>query len=539
MKALQISLVSAGLFCAVNPTHAASPTAAKKPNLVFIFSDQQSWDMLGCYGNQQIITPSIDALAAEGVRFNYCISSNPVSCPTRAMLMTGTHTLTNGVMINDIRPYIGNAVTFAQALRQEGYHTGYVGKWHLYGGYRNRGIPRGEARLGFEEFYSNNCTLNFMPEQAFYFDDQGNKVKFHDWEAYGQARQAVDFIARNGDKPFALFVSFHPPHDQGAARAALRYRTITELMSRYDPTKITLRESTQEYPGESTFEDIRADYHGYYAMCTGLDIACKQIFDQLKNMGLDENTLVVYTSDHGDLLKAHGRPWAKSFPEDESVRVPLIMKFPQKLQSRVSDLLVGTLDIMPTILSLLDIPVPTTCEGTDLSQAILTADDDAVESVPLFYFFPDWRGVFTKDYTYAFDLFLEQNKESWNVLYDRKKDPKQMHNKFYDPQYDSIRERLHQLTFEWMDRFGDPLYDSHKIMALCGIENLQLDRKSEDENAGVLKCSPREAIQKNHIPIYRPSIPEDEAQRKEMFTRYNKRIEIRKRQIEAEKMKIQ
>lgn len=509
----------------------------KKPNLVFIFSDQQSWDMLGCYGNKQLITPNIDALAEDGVMFNYGISSCPVSCPARAMMMTGVPVLENGVMVNDIRVVTGDNTTIAEALKAEDYYTGYIGKWHLYGGDRNRAIPEGINWLGFDEFHSNNCTLNFMPEAAFYYDESGKKVKFNEWEAYGQARQAVDYIERRSkeDQPFALFVSFHPPHDQGAARnAPLRYKTIAELMNLYDPEKIKLRESTMEHPDPdqgSSFEETRADYHGYYAMCTGIDTACGWIFDALKECGVDENTLIVYTSDHGDLLKAHGRPWAKSFPEDESVRVPLIMKYPKKLEHRESDLLVGTLDLMPTMLSILDVPVPESCAGLNLEQAIVEKRDDAVESVPLFYFFPDWRGVFTKDYTYSFDLFLERDKESWNVLYDRKRDPKQMENRFYDKKYRDVRDRLHALTFEWMDKFNDPLYPCHKTLKMCGIDNLRLDKKSDDPNVGVLDCTPMEAFERNNIEVSRPKIPANDEQEAIMKERYEARIKDREAKL--------
>jgi|GEM_PF-3224910 len=128
-------------------------SAAKQPNLLFILTDQQSYDMLGCYGNKQLITPNIDKIASEGVRFNYCISSNPVCSPMRAMLLSGHHSLKNGVVSNDIQMLPGNGKYFAEVLRDSGYRTGYIGKWHLYGGDRERPVPPGKFRYGFDDTF--------------------------------------------------------------------------------------------------------------------------------------------------------------------------------------------------------------------------------------------------------------------------------------------------------------------------------------------------------------------------------------------------
>ena len=140
---------------------------------MFVFSDQQSFDMLGCYGNRQIITPHLDALAAEGVRFNHCVSSQPVCTPFRGMLLTGQHPLRSGAFKNDVRIVPGQGHYFGEVLRDAGYRLGYFGKWHLYGGDRNRPIPPGPYRYGFDhEFLSNNCTLLFDAQHAYYWDDQ-------------------------------------------------------------------------------------------------------------------------------------------------------------------------------------------------------------------------------------------------------------------------------------------------------------------------------------------------------------------------------
>ena len=502
-----------------------------KPNLVFVFSDQQSFDMLGCYGNKQIKTPVIDKLASEGVRFKYCISSNPVCSPYRAMLLTGQHSLQNGVFCNDIKVITDDIIPLGQALKDAGYRTGYVGKWHILGGDRNRGVPAGPDRLGFDTFLTNNCTLDFSPEQSFYFNEKGEKVKFNKWEVYGQTDQVLDFINEDSEDPFAIVVSYHAPHDQGAARfGGRRFKTIPELMNLYNPDSITLRPNTDWLPGEwgSSLEEIRADFHGYYAMCTGIDNAVGQIVKALKEKGVYDNTIIVYTSDHGDLLHSHQRPWAKSFPEDASCRVPLIVSYPQKAEkAKVSNTLVGTLDLMPTVLGLMDVEIPDNCVGSDLSKTITQKEDLMVELVPLFYYGPNWRGVFTERYTFAFDNMEETDEFSWNVLYDRNIDPYQQHNLFYDPNYAGIRQELFENAVAWMNKYEDPMISRTELLNLCEVE--QEPRISAKGNTGEVSGRPIDLIKatnyKSKIPARMPSAGETKALLERVRDRKIKNIE--------------
>ena len=505
-----------------------------KPNLVFVFSDQQPFDMIGCYGNKQIKTPVIDQLAAEGVRFEYCISSSPVCSAFRSMLLTGQHPLQNGVIANDFKVITDDIVPFGQALKNDGYRTGYVGKWHLLGGDRNRAVPKGSDRLGFDTFLSNNCMLDFSPEAAFYFNEKGEKVKFNKWEVYGQTDQVVDFIKEDSEDPFAIVVSYHAPHDQGAERHDItgpnRFETIPELMNLYDSDRISLRPNTEWIAGSfgSSLEEIRADFHGYYAMTSGVDKAVGQIVKALKEKGVYENTIIVYTSDHGDLLHSHGRPWAKSFPEDVSARVPLIVSYPNKIkQSKVSNTLIGTLDLMPTVLGLMDVKIPKNCIGSDLSKTITRKRDIEVASVPLFYFGPDWRGIFTERYTFAFDALEEKDVFSWNVLYDRNIDPYQQHNLFYDPNYTEIRQELFEKSLAWMDEFDDTMVSKNEITLLCGLENVNLGMKGD---TGELLGRPIDLIKKSNtkslIPERMPNAQETTLLLERIKNRKIKEIEL-------------
>jgi len=384
----------AGCKSSVTGTSDIEGISRVRPNLVYVFSDQQSSDMLGCYGNQGIITPNIDKLATGGVQFNHAVSNCPVCTPYRAMLMSGQHPLYNGCVVNDLRILPGKGKYFAEVLRNNGYTTGYFGKWHLYGGDRKRPVQPGANRCGFDgDFRTNNCTLEFGPNKAFYWDEKGERVKFDRWEPFGQTQQALDFIETNDHKPFAAFVSWHAPHNW---RTENGYSAPQKYMDLYDPDKINLRPSCEDTP------ENRKKYQGYMAMCTSLDDAVGQIVAKLREKHVLDNTIIVYTSDHGDILQSYGINHHKCRPEAISCRVPLIISRPGRIDPYRSDLLIGALDLMPTLLGLMDLPIPNTCQGRNLSDAIVNRKHDVIESVPLFSWFYNWRGIYTRRYTYSF-----------------------------------------------------------------------------------------------------------------------------------------
>lgn len=438
--------------------------SVRKPNLLFVFSDQQSYDMLGCYGNPDIITPNLDRMAEEGIRFNHCVSSCPVCTPYRGMLMSGQHPLYNGAYINDVPLLADNGKYIGHLLRDAGYRTAYIGKWHLLGGDRDRPIPPGKMRYGFDNvFLSNNCHVDFRPGKCYYWNEQGEKVYFNEWEVFGQTRQAMDFLDTcTPDAPFALFISWHPPHDWGWQGDSMirRYDTIRDLMDLYNPDRLTLRPNVADTPA------IRKAYHGYYATCSGVDIAFGRVMDKLKEKGLDENTLIVFTSDHGDNLSSYDYTLPKNHPEDTSVRVPMLMRLPCGYpRGRKTDLLLGTLDIMPTLLGLMQLPIPNTVQGQDLSKAVLQNREEEVESVPLFFYETSWRGVYTHRFTYACgetgqwkkgqDGSRYMGRIPVNVLYDKEKDPHQLHNQYGQPSAGGIQGKLRKMMQDWLNRFED------------------------------------------------------------------------------------
>ena len=377
--------------------------------------------------------------------------------------MTGQHPLYCGAMQNDLQILPGHGNYFGEVLRDAGYRTGYYGKWHLYGGDRVRPVPPGPFRYGFDhEFLTNNCTLRFDARHAYYWNEQGEKQLYGDWEPYAQTRQAIDFVEQYASQPFALFLAWHAPHNWGHANEG--YRAPEDLMALYDPAKLHLRPHAKDTPA------IRRMYQGHMAMISSIDRAFGQLMRTLDQKGLVENTLVVFTSDHGDMLMSYGWPRYKSRAEDVSCRVPLLIRFPRRLEPRVSELLIGTFNLMPTLLGLLGLPVPETCQGQNLADAVIHQRDDAVQSQPLFFLPGDWRGIYTPRYTYSFTLNPQSPHNvllSDNLLFDRQQDPLEMTNLFDSPEYEPVRKQLHQKTLEQMARFGDTGFRYRALLERC------------------------------------------------------------------------
>ncbi len=276
---------------------------------------------------------------------------------------------------------------------------GYIGKWHLLGVDRNRPIPPGKMRYGFDGvFLSDNCHVDFRPGKCFFWNSEGKKVFFDEWEVYGQTNQALEFLdscSPKSEEPFALFISWHPPHDWGIHPDSLvyQYDTIPELMNLYDPTKIHLRPNVKDSPA------VRRAYQGYYGMISGVDTAFGWLMEKLRKKGLEDDTIVVFTADHGANLHSYDYTITKNHPEDISTRVPFLMRFPNHLPKNMSSqLLINPMDLMPTILGLLGLNIPGSVQGNDLSSAILNGREDTVDSVPLFFFHPSWRGVYTRQF---------------------------------------------------------------------------------------------------------------------------------------------
>lgn len=379
LKSGGASLATLGAVCLAD-----AESGPRRPNIVFVFADQLRSQSVGCYGAAAPATPHIDRLAAEGVRFTHAVSTYPICSPYRAMLLTGLYPMRNGMVANDL-PLRPGVPSFAQALRDAGYHTGYIGKWHIDGHGREAYIPP-ERRLGFQHWQVMECTHAYN-KSKYYEGDSKQPQFWAGYDAVAQTRSAQDYIReRSGRQPFALFLSWGPPHDP--------YTAPADYMKRYAPEKIALRENLSEYAGANEMfahprnrlpekygpqrkkmhdwvnndEAIRQAHAGYYAAIECLDDLIGDLRRTLEERGILDETIFVFTSDHGDQLGSH-RTFGKDVPFEESISVPFIVRYPAKIRPKtVTDALLAPIDIMPTVLGLAGAPCPKV-DGADLSGA--------------------------------------------------------------------------------------------------------------------------------------------------------------------------
>lgn len=454
-----------------------------RPNIVFVFADQLRSHELGCYGNDQINTPNMDRLAAEGVRFTNAISTHPVCGPYRGMLMTGNWPMKNGLVLTD-HVLRNPAPCFAEVCQAAGYATGYVGKWHLDGHGRESCIPP-ERRLGFEYWRAFECTHNYF-ESKYYHQDETEPRTWPDYDAISQTREVCDYIRQRDEGPFCLFLSWGAPHDphvapqeymERFADGQLEFRdnvndfkTAESLWDDSDtvlPSRFKeLRKSRQEALEDRDNRVVRQWYQGYYAAIELLDDCLGELLDTLEKTGQLDNTIVVLTSDHGDNLGSH-RQMDKQLPFEESISIPFLARYPGKIPpGTVTDALFAPVDVMPTVLALADIPCHDV-DGFDFCPAAAGAGGEPREAVliqkciALSYNWitngnGPWCGVRTKSHTYA---RLANSGKPW-MLYDNETDPYQLNNLIGNPDFADLQKTLDERTNALLKATGetdDPL----------------------------------------------------------------------------------
>jgi arylsulfatase A-like enzyme len=433
-----------------------------KPNLVFVFADQWRAQAAGYAGDPNAITPNLDGLAAQCVRFTHAVSGCPVCSPYRASLLTGQYWLTHGVFMNDVC-LRSESVTIAEAFGEAGYDTGYIGKWHLDGHGRSNFIPR-ERRQGFQFWKALECTHDY--NNSYYYGDTNTRLKWDGYDAVAQTREAQEFIRnRAGGKPFALFLSWGPPHAP--------YETAPDQYKRlYDPERIRLRPNV---PVDQA-EKARRELAGYYAHISALDSCVGEILRTLRDTGIDQETVFVFTSDHGDLLHSLGRE-KKQQPFDESIRVPFLLHYPAKLgaRGRAVGAVLNTPDIMPTLLGLCGVKIPGPVEGEDYSRKLLHGKDPKCDAALLLCVAPfgqwprsrggrEYRGIRTRRCTYVRDL-----EGPW-LLYDNETDPYQLENLCNRREHADLQRHLDEVLMGMLTDTHDEFLPGGEYLAQWGYE---------------------------------------------------------------------
>jgi arylsulfatase A-like enzyme len=431
--------------CSPAPAPAPEP-AAKRPNVLFLFPDQMRAQAMGCMGNPDVKTPNLDQLAREGILFRNTFANTPVCCPARADILTGKYANKNGMIANDLR-LRESETTIAELLAGEGYRTGFIGKWHLDGGPRMPGyVPPGERRQGFEFWAANEVSHQHFDTQ--YFRDSPEPIPVKVFEAEAWTDLGIEFVrqTQTDDRPFFLTVQMGPPHNP--------YIAPDEYRAMYDPEKLTMRPNWKEggegIPG-------REEIAHYYGMVTAVDDQVGRILTELETLGLAEDTIVLVSSDHGDMLGSQGLR-LKRKPWEESIGVPGIVRYPRRGRKGLeTDAIFTHVDFAPTLLSLCGVQVPADMQGQSLAPVILGESAEGPDSAFFQIFGPydgggviaGWRGVRTHRYMYA-----RYEDEPW-VLYDLQKDPYELNNLAQDPAAAEVRAELEAKLNAWMERTGD------------------------------------------------------------------------------------
>lgn len=481
-------------------------SADRRPNVLLAFSDQHRGTALCCAGNDDVVSPNFDRVASEGTRFSNACANYPVCSPSRAGLLTGQFPLSHRVLGNDLQ-LPTDVPSVAEAFRDAGYRTGYIGKWHLDGPPRDKFTPPGPRRQGFDDFWAVfNCTHDYM--NAGYYRDSAELVEIDGYEPSHQTDLAIDFVRADDDRPFCLFLAWGPPHDP--------YRMVPdEYREPYAADELALRPNVEpimpshpDHPGKSythapplrefaqagdvydepvpyEYDDPREGLVDYYAHVTAIDEQFGRLVDALEEAGLADETVIAYASDHGDCFWSQGRN-QKGNPYHESVNVPLIVRWPDEIpEGRVSRAPVSLTDLAPTLLGLAGVNVPEAMEGTDYSATVRGEPDaETPDSAYLLSVGAGWRGVRTERHTYArvTEAFMAEHAPpqgpEW-LLFDNETDPYQQHNLVYDPHYADVVDRLDAAVDAWLDETGDPFHPrSADYVEALGIED-EWERRSE------------------------------------------------------------
>jgi arylsulfatase A-like enzyme len=417
-----------------------------RPNVLFVLCDQLRAETVGCLGNDQVATPTIDRLADEGALFERAYPPSPGCCPTRGSLLTSQYSHQHGV-VNFNVPLPTTADTLSCRLRDGGYETGYIGKWHLDGQANPGRIPPGPRRQGFEFWRGFNRGHRYHDGHPT-FDEEGNVEWVGEYQPRVQTDMALDFIGdrAGGEDPFFLMLSWGPPHTP--------FDAPEEYAAMYDPDDLDLRPNV---PEAEDIPDLREDLAEYYGLTTSLDDQLERLLAGLAEHGVEEDTLVVFTSDHGEMLGSHGR-YRKGYPHEESVHVPLVARYPERVDAgQTHDQPVSLIDLMPTILSYADAPGPDGMEGVDLTPLL---DGESVDPHPEGVYMQNdiafdsaWRALRTDQYMVTVDRDLQVR-----YLYDMTTDPHQQENLAGDPDHADLQEDLFDAVIEAAERHADSTF---------------------------------------------------------------------------------
>jgi len=381
---------AAGLNFSCMPGKDTGVDTGKKPNIIFILADDLGYGDLGCYGQKEIKTPNIDLLAEEGIRFTDHYAGSTVCAPSRCCLITGFHTghayIRGNFEVKPMgqKPLRAGTVTVAKLLKEAGYATALVGKWGL-GGPGSAGIPNHQ---GFDYFFGYLCQRhahNYYPEFLFRNQEKvplrGNRVENPRPDGAGQAKaqyshelcmqEALTFVEQNKNNPFFLYLAVTIPHANNEAGS-----------------------EGMEVPSDEPYSerDWPQQQKNHAAMITRLDRDIGKLMEQLKMLGIEKNTLVIFSSDNGPHREGGADPeffhsngplrGIKRDLYEGGIRVPMIARWPGKIKpGSVTDHLSAFWDFLPTAAEVAGIGAPANIDGISYLPALLGKEQEKHESL--------------------------------------------------------------------------------------------------------------------------------------------------------------
>lgn len=447
---------------------------AQQPNVIYVFPDQYRNQAMGFWGqedfrehvnfrNDPVHTPNLDRFARESVVLTSAQSNCPLSSPHRGILLTGMYPNKSGVPLNcnanrPISSLREDAECISDVFSKAGYDCAYFGKLHVDfptpndpnnpGHYVEEQVPAWDAytpkerRHGFNYWYSYG-TYD-VHKNPHYWDTEGHRHEPKEWSPLHEAKQVVSYLKNEGNvrdtqKPFFIMVGMNPPHSP--------YRSLDDCMEEdFNLYKDIPLDSLLIRPNADSKMKKAASTPYYFASVTGVDRAFGQILDALKELGLDKNTIVVFSSDHGETMCSQGTDDPKNSPYAESMNVPFLVRYPGKLTPRVDNLMLSSPDIMPTLLGLAGLAdsIPTEVQGRNYAPLFFDEKTEIVRPTGALYiqnmdgekdadgkvttYFPSARGFKSAQYTLALYIDRKEHKLVKSLLFDDEKDPYQLNN---------------------------------------------------------------------------------------------------------------
>lgn len=441
-----------------------------KPNIIFILTDQQRYDTCGCYGQEMNITPNLDILANEGIRFEYAFTNQPVCGPARSILQTGKYPTETGCYRNGIRLPISNQ-NIADYFSNNGYEVAYIGKWHLAStmndriigmNYRTRPIPP-VLRGGYKDYWLASDILEYTSHayNGHLFDEKGEKREFSGYRVDSLTDFILEYLeSRKKQKPLFLFISYLEPHHQNDHNAI------------EGPTGSREKFKDFEVPGdlqktEGNWDEFYSDYLG---CCNSIDMNLGRIIDKLKKLNMFNDSMIIFTSDHGCHFKTRNSEYKRSCHE-ASIRIPLVVKGASFNGGEVINELVSLIDLPPTLLKVAGIEIPRFMKGNILQKLLDNNNNNKKWPQEVFIQISEsqvGRAIRTKNWKYS--VTAPQRNEGWDgilysksdiyeeeFLYDLENDKYEKNNLVGDPSFKDIRKELSGILKRKMEEAGEEI----------------------------------------------------------------------------------